>query len=157
MFSKHLWWENWEVSKCCFLEKIKKTQKKRIFIKNRWDISETSQNAYIKSILRKKGIPFLEGAKKTRFTYILRFFYMDSKNVQKTRFYPCLNTKSPYMVIDKLFKTPVEAVSLPLNKTKQWFHERPLDFSNLDIYKCPKMDSTRLSFFTWLKNKFSNF
>ena len=69
--------------------------------------------------MRKKGIPFLEGAEKTRFTYILRFFYMDSKNVQKTRFSASLKTKSLYMVIDKLFKTHVEAVSLPLNKTKQ--------------------------------------
>jgi hypothetical protein len=31
---------------------------------------------------------------------------------------------------------------------------RPLDFSNLDIYKCPKMDSTRLSFFGLLKKYF---
>ena len=44
---------------------------------------------------------------------------MDSKNVQKTRFYPCLNTKSPYIVIDKMSKTHVETASLPLNKTKQ--------------------------------------
>jgi hypothetical protein len=34
------------------------------------------------------------------------------------------------------------------------FIGRPLDFSNLDIYKCPKMDSTRLSFFVLLKNNF---
>ena len=34
------------------------------------------------------------------------------------------------------------------------FHERPLDFSNLDIYKCPKMDSVRLSFFGLLKKYF---
>ena len=34
------------------------------------------------------------------------------------------------------------------------FIGRPLDFSNLDIYKCPKMDSTRLSFFGSLKNNF---
>jgi hypothetical protein len=33
------------------------------------------------------------------------------------------------------------------------FIGRPLDFSILDIYKCPKMDSTRLSFFGSLKNK----
>ena len=102
--------------------------------------------------MRKKWIPFLEGAKKTLFTYILGFFYMESKNVQKTRFYACFETKSIYTVIEKLLKTHVETISLPLNKTKQWFHERPLDFLILDIYKCPKMDSTRLSFFMWLKN-----
>ena len=34
------------------------------------------------------------------------------------------------------------------------FIGRPLDFSNLDIYKCPKIDSTRLSFFGLLKNNF---
>ena len=32
------------------------------------------------------------------------------------------------------------------------FIGRPLDFLILDIYKCPKMDSTRLSFFGSLKN-----
>ena len=69
--------------------------------------------------MRKKGIPFLEGAKKTLFTYILGFFYMESKNVQKTRFYACFETKSIYTVIEKLLKTHVETISLPLNKTKQ--------------------------------------
>ena len=34
------------------------------------------------------------------------------------------------------------------------FIGRPLDFLILDIYKCPKMDSTRLSFFGWLKKYF---
>ena len=34
------------------------------------------------------------------------------------------------------------------------FIGRPLDFSNLDIYKCPKIDSVRLSFFVLLKNNF---
>jgi hypothetical protein len=47
---------------------------------------------------------------------------MDSKNVQKTRFYACLETKSLYTVIEKMFKTHVEEfedfVSLPLNKQK---------------------------------------
>ena len=70
--------------------------------------------------MRKKGIPSLEGAEKTLFTYILRIFYMDSKNVQKTRFYASLKTKSHYMVIEKMFKTHVgEFVSLPLNKQKK--------------------------------------
>ena len=69
--------------------------------------------------MRKKGIPFLEGAKKTLFTYILGFFYMESKNVQKTRFYACFETKSIYTVIEKLLKTHVETISLPLNKTNQ--------------------------------------
>jgi hypothetical protein len=62
----------------------------------------------MKSIMRKKGIPSLEGAEKTRFTYILIFFYMESKNVQKTRFSAGLKTKSLYMVIEKMFKTHVE-------------------------------------------------
>ena len=66
----------------------------------------------------KKGIPFLEGAEKTHFLYIPRIFYMDSKNVQKTRFSACLKTKSLYTVIEKMLKTHVEAVSLPLNKQK---------------------------------------
>ena len=69
--------------------------------------------------MRKKWIPFLEGAKKTLFTYILGFFYMESKNVQKTRFYASLETKSHYTVIDKMLKTHVEEfeifASLPLN------------------------------------------
>jgi hypothetical protein len=48
---------------------------------------------------------------------------MDSKNVQKTRFSACLETKSLYMVIEKMSKTHVEefsksVVSLPLNKQK---------------------------------------
>jgi hypothetical protein len=47
---------------------------------------------------------------------------MDSKNVQKTHFSACLETKSLYMVIDKMFKTHVEEfgdfASLPLNKQK---------------------------------------
>ena len=34
------------------------------------------------------------------------------------------------------------------------FIGRPLDFLILDIYKCPKMDSVRLSFFGLLKNNF---
>ena len=34
------------------------------------------------------------------------------------------------------------------------FIGRPLDFLILDIYKCPKMDSTRLSFLGSLKNNF---
>jgi len=68
--------------------------------------------------LVKKGIPFLEGAEKTRFTYIPRIFYMELKNVQKTRFSACLKTKSLYTVIEKMLKTHVEAVSLPLNKQK---------------------------------------
>jgi hypothetical protein len=85
---------------------------------------------------------------------------MDSKNVQKTRFSACLKTKSPYMVIEKLLKTHVEEFGdfsnfLSINKNNNVvlktmmdrFIGRPLDFSNLDIYKCPKMDSTRLSFF----------
>ena len=33
---------------------------------------------------------------------------MESKNVQKTHFYACLKTKSPYTVIEKLLKTHVE-------------------------------------------------
>ena len=70
----------------------------------------------------KKGIPFLEGAEKTRFTYIPRIFYMELKNVQKTRFSACLETKSLYTVIDKMSKTHVEEfeifASLPLNKQK---------------------------------------
>ena len=85
---------------------------------------------------------------------------MDSKNVQKTRFSPCLETKSLYTVIEKMFKMHVEEFGdftnfLSINQNNNVvlktmidrFHERPLDFSNLDIYKCPKMDSTRLSFF----------
>ena len=68
--------------------------------------------------MRKKDIPFLEGAEKTHFTYIPRFFYMESKNVQKTRFSACFETKSLYTVIDNMSKTHVEAVSLPLNKQK---------------------------------------
>ena len=85
---------------------------------------------------------------------------MDSKNVQKTRFYACLETKSLYTVIEKMLKTHVEEfgdfVYLSLkNKNNNVvlktmidrFHERPLDFLILDIYKCPKMDSARLSFF----------
>ena len=69
--------------------------------------------------MRKKGIPFLEGTEKTLFTYILRIFYMDSKNVQKTRFSAYLKTKSLYTVIDKISKTHVgDFVSLPLNKQK---------------------------------------
>jgi len=72
--------------------------------------------------MRKKGIPSLEGAEKTLFTYIPRIFYMESKNVQKTRFSASLKTKSPYTVIEKMFKTHVEEfgdfVSLPLNKQK---------------------------------------
>jgi len=92
---------------------------------------------------------------------------MDSKNVQKTRFYSCLETKSPYMVIEKLLKTHVEEFGdftnfLSINKNNNVvlktmidrFIGRPLDFSNLDIYKCPKMDSTRLSFLGSLKNNF---
>ena len=84
---------------------------------------------------------------------------MESKNVQKTRFYACLKTKSLYTVIDKMLKTHVEEfgdfVSLPLKNRNNnvvlktmidRFLERPLDFLILDIYKCPKMDSTRLSF-----------
>ena len=47
---------------------------------------------------------------------------MESKNVQKTRFSVCLETKSLYTVIDKMSKTHVEEfgdfVSLPLNKQK---------------------------------------
>jgi len=90
---------------------------------------------------------------------------MDSKNVQKTRFSPCLETKSLYTVIEKMFKTHVEEFGdftnfLSINKNNNVllktmidrFNERPLDFSILDIYKCPKMDSTRLSFFGLLKN-----
>ena len=85
---------------------------------------------------------------------------MESKNVQKTRFYACLKTKSLYMVIEKMLKTHVEEfgdfVYLSLkNKNNNVvlktmidrFLGRPLDFLILDIYKCPKMDSTRLSFF----------
>ena len=92
---------------------------------------------------------------------------MDSKNVQKTRFYACLETKSLYTVIEKMLKMHVEEfgdfVSLSLkNKNNNVvlktmidrFIGRPLDFSNLDIYKCPKMDSVRLSFFVLLKNNF---
>ena len=37
-----------------------------------------------------------------------RFFYMESKNVQKTRFSACLKTKSLYMVLNKTLKTHVE-------------------------------------------------
>ena len=61
--------------------------------------------------MRKKGIPFLEGAEKTLFTYILGFFYMDSKNVQKTRFSASFETKSLYTVIEKLLKMHVEGAS----------------------------------------------
>ena len=69
--------------------------------------------------MRKKGIPSLEGAKKTLFTYIPRIFYMDSKNVQKTRFSACFETKSLYTVIEKMSKTHVETTSMPLNKQKK--------------------------------------
>ena len=85
---------------------------------------------------------------------------MDSKNVQKIRFSVCLKTKSPYTVIEKMLKTHVEEfgdfVYLSLkNKNNNVvlktmidrFIGRPLDFLILDIYKCPKMDSVRLSFF----------
>jgi len=61
--------------------------------------------------MRKKGIPSLEGAEKTLFTYIPRIFYMELKNVQKTRFSACLKTKSPYTVIDKMSKMHVERFS----------------------------------------------
>ena len=73
--------------------------------------------------MRKKGIPSLEGAEKTLFTYILKFFYMDYKNVQKTRFYPCLKTKSIYTVIEKMLKTHVETASLSLNKNNHLFQD----------------------------------
>ena len=80
----------------------------------------------------KKGIPFLQGAEKTRFTYMPRIFYMDSKNVQKTRFQACFETKSLYMVIEKLMKTHVEGfwdfVSWPLNKQNNNFMRDPWTF-----------------------------
>jgi hypothetical protein len=92
---------------------------------------------------------------------------MESKNVQKTRFSAGLKTKSLYMVIEKMFKTHVEEFRdftnfLSINKNNNVVLKtmmdrligRPLDFSNLDIYKCPKMDSTRLSFLGSLKNNF---
>jgi len=61
--------------------------------------------------MRKKGIPSLEGAEKTLFTYIPRIFYMDSKNVQKTRFFASFEAKSLYVVIEKLLKMHVEGIS----------------------------------------------
>ena len=71
----------------------------------------------------KKGIPSLEGAEKTLFTYIPRIFYMELKNVQKTRFYHCLKTKSIYTVIEKMLKTHVETASLSLNKNNHLFQD----------------------------------
>ena len=80
---------------------------------------------------------------------------MDSKNVQKTRFSACLKTKSLYTVIEKMLKTHLKGLCLFVSQQTKIimlfkidrFIGRPLDFSNLDIYKCPKMDSARLSFF----------
>ena len=66
--------------------------------------------------MRKKGIPSLEGAEKTLFTYIPRIFYMESKNVQKTRFYACFETKSLYTVIEKLLKMHVDPTKQKLHK-----------------------------------------
>ena len=85
---------------------------------------------------------------------------MDSKNVQKTRFYACLKTKSLYTVIEKMLKTHLKGLCLFVSQQTKIimlfkidrFIGRPLDFLILDIYKCPKMDSTRLSFLGWLKN-----
>ena len=112
--------------------------------------------------MRKKEIPFLQRAEKTRFLYIPRIFYMDSKNVQKTRFYACLETKSLYTVIEKMLKTHLKGLCLFVSQQTKIimlfkidrFIGRPLDFLILDIYKCPKMDSTRLSFLGSLKNNF---
>jgi hypothetical protein len=53
---------------------------------------------------------------------------MESKNVQKTRFYACLKTKSLYVVIEKLLKTHVETASLPLNKQNNNFMRDPWTF-----------------------------
>ena len=87
---------------------------------------------------------------------------MDSKNVQKTRFYACLKTKSLYTVIEKMLKTHLKGLCLFVSQQTKIimlfkidrFIGRPLDFLILDIYKCPKMDSTRLSFLGSLKNNF---
>ena len=87
---------------------------------------------------------------------------MDSKNVQKTRFYACLETKSLYTVIEKMLKTHLKGLCLFVSQQTKIimlfkidrFIGRPLDFLILDIYKCPKMDSVRLSFFVLLKNNF---
>jgi hypothetical protein len=48
---------------------------------------------------------------------------MELKNVQKTRFYACLKTKSLYTVIEKMFKTHVETASLSLNKNNDLFQD----------------------------------
>jgi hypothetical protein len=96
MMSKHSWCENWNITKRQFSKKSQKVQKKWIFGKNCWDISETSQNAYIKVKMRKNGIPFLEGPKKRPLPYILGFFYIFYKNVQDFENSCFLDEKSPY-------------------------------------------------------------
>ena len=77
-------------------------------LRHLWDVSKRLH----KIDNEKKRDPFLVEGWKNTFYLHTKNFYMESKNVQKTRFYACLKTKSLYMVIDKMLKTHVEGLCL---------------------------------------------
>jgi hypothetical protein len=79
----------------------KKEENSKKPLRHLWDVSKRLH----KIDIGKKRDPFLvESWKKHVLPTYQDFFYMDSKNVQKTRFYACLKTKSLYTVIDKNVK-----------------------------------------------------